>query len=145
MNLMLSPEDRPQQAQPKSRLFFDGRLGVLLADVVLFGDALCSPQSKRLFFQRTPDNCTTMALSLLRTSIRSTGLRSAACVASTRSVGTATNTFVRQKATLPDLPCEPFCRSTGIANDGQTTMARSNPLSPARSWSCITPNITTPT
>jgi len=45
-----------------------------------------------------------MALSLLKTSIRSTGLRSAACVASTRSVGTATNTFVRQKATLPDLP-----------------------------------------
>jgi hypothetical protein len=52
---------------------------------------------------------TNMALSILKTSLRSTGLRSAACVATTRSarsVGTASNTFVRQKATLPDLPCE---------------------------------------
>jgi hypothetical protein len=83
-----------------------------------------------------------MSASLLRTSAARAVLRAP-------RAGFAATSFVRTKVTLPDLKCTSQCakrhtlhNSLDLANyySAQMIMARSNPPSPARSWSSITPS-----
>lgn len=88
-----------------------------------------------------------MNTALLRTSALRSAARAAAPACS--RAGLAGTSFVRGKATLPDLPCTPArlrnCSKKSSPNTTQTTMARSSPPSRARSWSCTTRTTTTRT